>query len=227
MLQLPLDIVLDDLAQFDNFFSSGNELLFSRLRAIDTTSENFIFVWGNSKSGKTHLAQALCHHYDQKNFSVVYIPLSNPHLMPEIISELGQIDLICLDDLEAVIGKSDWEKALFDLYNSIKQLNKHLVVFSRHSPSDLNIGLADLESRLMAMEIYKINQLNDAQKVDFIQYKAKSRGFDISDEVASFILSRLSRSLADLVSSIEKIDQQSMILKRKVTIPLIKEIFQI
>ncbi len=227
MLQLPLDIILDDSAKFNNFFSAENNQLVSRLKNINQTKDNLIFVWGNTDSGKTHLAQALCHQFDSQDFSVAYIPLTNSLLSPEILNGIGEMNLVCLDDLDSIVGQANWEEALFDLYNLVKQLNNRLVIFSQYPPSELTLNLADLLSRFMAMEVYKINSLNEQQKQHFLQQRAQNRGLVINDDVAKFILSRQSRSLTDLIQSIEKIDEVSIAKQRKVTIPLVKEIFKL
>lgn len=226
MLQLPLDIVLDDSAKFDNFFSSNkNQQLLSRLKTIRDSKERFVFVWGSAETGKTHLAQSLCHQFDRSDFSVAYIPLANPLIRPEILKGIGTMDLICLDDIDTIVTQPDWQEALFDLYNLVKQFEHRLVIFSHQPPSELAFDLADLKSRLMAMEIYKIHSLDDQQKQRLLQQRAQNRGLFINDDVAKFILSRQSRSLTDLVESIEKMDEISIARQRKVTIPFVKEIF--
>jgi len=224
MLQLPLNVQLDDSAQFDNFFKADNLQLVSRLEQLLADSGDFIYIWGSPQTGKTHLAQALCHAFNSRHLSAAYLPLDNPEFTAEILDGMSFMDLVCIDNLEKVLSIPEWEIALFDLYNRLKQDNKLLVIFSHASPSNLPIQLADLQSRLTAMEIYRLEGLNDSQKIELFKTRASNRGLDISDEVIQFILSRYSRKLNDLMAILDKLDTSSIALKRKVTIPLVKEI---
>jgi DnaA-homolog protein len=255
MLQLPLDILLDDSAKFDNFYAASNQQLVSQLQLLAQVS-NFIYISGLEQTGKTHLAQAVCHLCDESNLSAVYLPLSNPNLSPDILIGMSHVDIVVIDDLEAIFegpNQMNWEKALFDLYNQLKQADKSLVIFSQILPTDhqelesidlitidlnsnnlnqhnkLNMAfkLADLKSRLNAMEIYQLLQLDDQQKSAFFIQRAANRGLEISQEVAQFILARQSRSMIDLINLLEQLDRSSIALKRKVTIPLVKQLFNL
>ena len=224
MLQLPLNVQLDDSAKFDNFYADNNRQLVTRLNQIQGQSDAFIYVWGATDTGKTHLAQALCHQANLAQLSTAYLPLENPQLAPLMLEGMGTMDVICIDNLENVVSKPDWELGLFNLYNQLKAEHKSLADFSHAAPFSLPIQLADLQSRLSAMEIYKLEGLQDHQKVELFKQRAANRGLDISEEVIRYIFSRHSRSLADLMTILERLDHFSIALKRKISIPLVKEI---
>ncbi|WP_444994249.1 DnaA regulatory inactivator Hda [Aliikangiella sp. IMCC44359] len=224
MLQLPLNIQLDDSAKFDNYFEKNNLQLVSRLKQLVNNQGDFIFVWGNAETGKTHLANAICHSFNQHELSAAYFPLDNKALTPDVLQGMAVMDFVCIDNFESIVGQNQWEVGLFDLYNNLKSEKKTLVVFADASPSALSINLADLKSRLGAMEIYKLEGLNDEQKADFFKNRAANRGLDISSDVARFILTRYSRSVKELINILDKLDRSSIVLKRKITIPLVKEI---
>jgi len=227
MLQLPLNVLLDDTARFDNFFTGANQQLNFRLQSLIDNPGEFIFVWGSSESGKTHLAQAVCRQFGENNKSAVYLPLDNIALTPEVLLGLSCMDLVCLDNVNAVSQSAEWQQALFDLYNNLKLDNKNLLLFSSAAPNQLALTLADLLSRFTAMEIYKLDSLDDQQKLVFFQQRAANRGIDVSAEVVHFLLARQSRSISDLIKMLDQIDLSSIALKRKVTIPLVKEIFNL
>ena len=224
MLQLPLNIQLDDSAKFANFLSAANEQLVSRLQSLNASTDDFVFIWGSTQTGKTHLAQALCHGFNQLGLSAAYLPLDNSELNAGVLEGMSFMDLVCIDNLEYVTSKPEWEIALFDLYNNLKLESKSLVIFSHGAPSSLPIQLPDLQSRLNAMEIYRLEGLDDEQKIELFLSRASNRGLEISEDVIRFIFSRYSRSLGDLMEILEKLDHSSIALKRKITIPLVKEI---
>lgn len=227
MKQIPLKVQLDDTATFDNFFVASNLQLIQKLKALSGKQSEFVYLWGANDSGKTHLAQALCSEFNSKSLTAAYLPLSDNELSPEILSGMSFMDLVCIDDLDSVAGNSDWENALFDLYNNLKLESKHLIVFSDKAPAQMEISLADLKSRLSAMEIYKIESLDDDSKIELFKTRAENRGLEIPIDVIKFITTRKSRSVSDLMEVLEKIDHSSMALKRKVTIPLVKDLFNL
>lgn len=224
MLQLPLKVQLDDSARFDNFISFDNQQLINKLCSLDINPGELLYIWGAKETGKTHLAQALCHHLNQSQKLPAYLPLDNPELSPEILEGMTMMDLVCIDNLDSAIGSQAWQLALFNLYNGLKSDNKSLVIFSHIPPNALSIQLADLLSRLNAMEVYKLNSPDEKQKFQIFCNRASQRGIDISTEVAKYIFTRQSRSMADLISLLEELDRSSIALKRKVTIPLVKQI---
>ena len=65
---------------------------------------------------------------------------------------------MCLDDLQEVIGNPDWEVAIFDLINRIRETGKTLLVIGAdQSPTNLSIHLPDLASRLTMGRSVSIN----------------------------------------------------------------------
>lgn len=227
MRQLPLNIHLDKTATFNNFYSNSNKQLLHLLQNISQQNHNFFYVWGGNGMGKSHLAQALCHDAASNNQSAVYYPLSLAGLQPEALDGLEDIDVVCLDDIDFVVSNTDWAEAIFNLFNNLKANQKSLVVFSALSPKNINLSLADLRSRFMSMETYRIKPINEQQQIEFVQALASYRGFDISVDVAQFLVLRCTRSVLDLVSVIEKLDGQSLAHKRKITIPFVKDILDL
>jgi len=254
MFQLPLKISLDSSATLKSFFVGSNTELVEKLRGysedrtyfveakdideadinlVDSNynssdTPNMLFVWGNHSSGKTHLAQAICQAFDlSTNKTCVYLPLNNEEISHHILDGLADIDLVCVDSLESVRGNYEWQVALFNLYNELKDSDKKLVIFSRETPLQMQLELADLTSRLSSMSIYKINKIDDDHLVEFIQTIGKNIGVEINVEVATFILNRSDRSIINLKRIITKLDEQSLALHRKVTIPFVKKILDI
>ncbi|MCW8880625.1 MAG: DnaA regulatory inactivator Hda [Kangiellaceae bacterium] len=226
MLQIPLQIQLNDDATFDNYYIGSNSQLVAKLQQLSLQQPDFVYVWGPSQSGKSHLAQALCAAYGDSGYGAAYLPLGESQLVPEILNGMQSMPLVCIDQIEKVESDADWANALFDLYNNMKLENHSLIIFGENAPSHSKWQLADLKSRLCAMEIYKIESLSDEDKHEIIRNRANNRGIELSTEVIKYIMSRRSRSINDLMQVLDKIDHSSMALKRKVTIPLVKELFE-
>ena len=59
-----------------------------------------------------------------------------------------------------------------------------------------------------------------------LKLRAHHRGFDLSDEVARFIIRRCSRDMGDLFILLQKLDNASLCAKRRLTIPFVKEVMR-
>lgn len=218
--QLTLGIRLRDDATYDNYYSGSNDSVVHNLK---TQEEPYVFLFGENGTGKSHLLQAACHQVGAKGFPVVYLPLAEEGLMPAMLDGLESMSLIALDDIEHVIDNDDWELALFNLYNRVREKGGNMIVSSSKPLASLNIKLADLRSRLSWGPIFQLTVLEDKEKQFALQQRAKNRGLDLADDVVHYLLKRSPRGMNSLFALFEKLDKASMVEKRKLTIPFIKD----
>ncbi len=225
-VQLTLNIKLKDEATFVNFIADSNTEAIKQLQAIsDGAGEQCMYIWGKPGSGRTHLLQACCHKAAQQNSSVIYLPLKQlPELSPQILEDLEQIKLVCLDDLDNIIGNKSWEEAIFHTFNKLKAQNNRLVIAASAPPKILDFDLADLKSRLSATMITQIQPLNDTQKIIALRIRAKARGLELSDQVCQYLLQHYSRDTTSIFAFLDRLDQASLTSQHKITIPFIKKV---
>ena len=228
-VQLPLSIQLRDDAAFANFYSGQNETLVNLLdmdkSVPGVASEQFIYLYGPPGVGCSHLLQAACHQVDRRRSRSIYLPMKElVDYSPQLLEGIERLQLVCLDDIGAVAGVQEWEEALFDLYNRLRDCRTRFLVAGHNLPKALNIQLPDLVSRLSWGLVFQVHPLNDQGKVAALKLRAHYRGFDLSDEVARFIIHRGSRDMAKLFGLLHKLDSASLRAKRKLTIPFVKEV---
>ncbi|NVK20886.1 MAG: DnaA regulatory inactivator Hda [Kangiellaceae bacterium] len=226
MQQIPLHIELKEDATFDNYIVGDNDILLAQLQAIAPLQQEFIYLYGDSGSGRSHLLQALAQQYSEHypQSLIAYLPLDNTMLVPQMLDGLSEFDCVCLDGFEAVTGDQEWETAIFNLYNSFKDGGKSLVITGLEAPAYLKTYLPDLKSRLSAMFIHAIKPLSDQDKLQFLSNKAQQRGLELSEDVAQFLLSRQQRDLPSLNHLLERLDHASLQAKRRLTIPFVKQV---
>jgi len=166
--QLTLGIRLRDDATFENYFAGQNEQV---VHNLETQEEPYVFLFGASGTGKSHLLQAACHETGQKDLPVVYLPLAEDGLMPAMLDDLENMSLIALDDIQ-----------LFNLYNRVREKGVNMLVSSTEPLASLNIKLADLKSRLSWGPIFQLSGLSDKEKQFALQQRAKNRGLDLGGQ---------------------------------------------
>lgn len=227
-IQLPLGVRLRDDATFANYYPGANAAALGyveRLCEADAGwTESLIYLWGGEGVGRSHLLQAACLRFEQRGEQAVYLPLAEVvEYGPALLDNLEQCELVCLDDLDAVAGRSDWEEALFHLFNRLRDSGRRLLLAASSSPRELPVQLADLQSRLTLALVFQLQSLSDEDKLRALQLRASRRGLHLSDEVGRFILTRGERSMSALFDLLERLDQASLQAQRKLTIPFLKE----
>ena len=228
--QLSLGVSLNDDATFENFYApdlARNALVVDGLRRqVEGEGEHFVYLWGAPGAGLTHLLQASCHYAQTLGQSVQYLPLRDMvgYAPEEIFAGLDSLDLVCLDCLASIAGRPDWELAIFNLYNMLREAGKKLLVAAEQGPQELAIGLADLRSRLQWGVTYQVRNLGDDDKQQALQMRARARGLELSDEVAQFMIQRLSRDTNELFWQLQRLDHASLAEQRKHTIPFVKKV---
>lgn len=228
--QLPLPLHQIDDDTLDNFYVGNNLLLLNSLhKNFAQLQQQFFYVWGGEGSGKSHLLKACANLFFLHQKPAIYVPLSkSQYFSPEVLDDLEYQSLICLDDLQAVVGHAEWELAIFDLFNRVREVGKALLLISANqSPPALQVNLPDLASRLSWGEIYQLTPLDDHQKIEVLQRNAHSRGLELPVETANFLFKRLDRNLQSLFDILNRLDKASLQAQRKLTIPFVKEILNL
>ncbi len=223
--QLTLGVQIRDDATFANFYKGNNANLVSCLQDfIVGNGEQFIYLWSAAGMGCSHLLQACCHAAHDQGQQAMYIPLRHhAEISPQIFEGIEHTDLVCIDDIDAVFGLVNWEEALLHLYNRTRDNNTRLIVAGNNVPPQLDCQLADLRSRLSWGLVFQLVDLNDEQKIQALQMRAFQRGMQLSRDVSVFLLRHYPRNMAELFAVLDQLDEASLVAKRRLTIPFVKE----
>ncbi len=228
--QLPLQVNLPDDAAFENFHVPASHVNALAVRALQQQlqpfGEQFIFLSGPQGSGVTHLLQAACRYAVASDYEAQYVPLDEfARLEPrQMLESLETLDLVCFDNLQAVLGSADWEGALFGFFNIMRDTGKRVVMAANRGPRELSVVLPDLQSRLVWGLVFQLQPLTDDDKRQVLKLRAKARGLELSDEVAEFIMRRAPRHTSELFNMLQRLDEASLIQHRRLTIPFVKDI---
>lgn len=224
--QQTLSLTLPEEKSFNSYWQGCNEVVLQQcLHCLSSGEDNYLYLWGETTVGKSHLLKACCHYSQEQGLSSVYIPLQqHQHSDPALLQGLEKMDVVCIDDIEAIQGNAAWEEAMFHYYNRFLPSKSRLIITGKLPPNQLALGLADLRSRLNAGVIMQVKALSDEDKLKALQSRAKARGIACSFPVAEYILNHCGRDMASLVDVLEKLDKATLIHKRTLTIPFVKMI---
>ncbi|MDD5577870.1 MAG: DnaA regulatory inactivator Hda [Methylobacter sp.] len=224
--QLPLHFEFRANQTFDNFFPGTNQEIITHLQnCIAGVGEQQIFLWGKAGQGKSHLLQACCREAQNQNHNSFYFDFSTLTLSdPAIFNGLDDCELVCLDNIEQIAGNAAWEQAVFNFFNQHRDYSHKLILSAVAAPNDIAIQLPDLKTRLSWGLTLKIQALADIDRIAALIFKAGQMGFEISPQAGNFLLTHSDRDLPSLWDLLEKLDRASLVAKRKLTIPFLKQI---
>ncbi len=228
-MQLPLNIQLPQAANFDSYVPGENLFLVELLKqCADLGGESQLYCWSEPGLGKTHLLQATVRLAAQNDHLCSYLPLGQLVGQPvSILDDLESVQLLCIDELEAIAGQPEWETALFALINRSRLRRSHLVFAAAANINKLPWTLPDLASRLSWGPVFQIKPLrNDADKIKVLQLRARGRGFEFPDELGTYMLGRYSRDIRRLCEQLETLDRASLSAQRRLTIPFAKSVLE-
>ena len=195
MRQLLLDFTQAPAPTFENFVPGRNaELLQALLLAARGDSpELVLYVWGERGAGKSHLARAFTE------------------------ATTGRPGVRVIDDVERL--EPDAQAALFNDF--IDRGFRVLLVTAQAAPGHLALR-RDLASRLATGVTYRVLPLTDDEKGAALSAHAHTRGFGLSEDVSSYLLTHARRDMGSLMAALDAIDRYSLETGRPVTVPLLK-----
>ncbi|GLX80103.1 DnaA regulatory inactivator Hda [Thalassotalea insulae] len=239
--QLTLSVQLPDDETFISYQSITNHTVTDLLKAfingapaqtrsgkekqVTDDSVKGFYLFGLTGVGKSHLLHASCAYAQELGLSSVCLSFSElQQLSVAVLDGLETIDVICLDDVQLIADNAQWQQAVFDLFNRVFEHNKKIIITGDKSVNQLGLTLPDLGSRLSWGLVEQLKPLSDEEKLTAIQFRAQQRGLLLSEEVARFLLTRLSREMNSLLDALDKLDKASIREQRRITIPFIKQV---
>jgi len=222
--QLPLGISLAPGATFDAYFRGPNGLALELLQAMAAgRGERQAYLAAAAGLGKSHLLQATCR--AAAGTQVAYLPLHGELARrPEVLEGLESLALVCIDGIECVAGREDWERGLFALVNQARHTGARLLFAARHVPGELGLALPDLVSRLAWGPVLQLAALDDDAKRDALATRARTLGLELPPAVTDYLVRHYPRDLAGQLARLEQLDRASLARGRRLTVPFVKEV---
>lgn len=225
--QLPLGFEPGELFTFESFVAGENSVAAGLARQTSVgTGESQLYFWGEAGLGKSHLLQASCNLAAKNQQTVCYLTQTEiAGQSADIFDGLEQLELICLDDIETWLIDDDWETALFNLINRVRENSHRLIMASAQPPEEAFVKLPDLRSRLSWGPVFQLQQLSDKEKYQALSFRARQSGLELPENVADYLMRRYPRDMFGLFERLAVLDKAAMATQRRLTVPLVKSVF--
>ena len=218
MNQKVLDIFLPkerSLDQLKNF--SFLKKMISEIELFFSNEENFLLLNIKEDLIRNYLFHASLNSYKTQP---KIIDLNEKIFNPDVF----KYPMVFIKNLSSHNLNQESEIFLFNGFNYCLNQNTKILFSSNDFIKNLDIKLADLESRLNTVLPVEILNPADEEKMNLINFELQQRGLEINDKEMQYIFTHHSRDLNSLLNLAEKLDEISHKEKKSISINLIKKI---
>ena len=214
---------------FDQFVvGSNNDFAYSAslsLASRKNGNQNSLFLLSKTGMGKSHLTQAVGRHILSERTSdrVYYITaedFSNEMVFAFRNNSIdkfknkyrNECDVLLLEDVHYLSGKDRTQVELALTLDTLFEANKKIIFSSCYLPSDIPKLNNELRSRLSCSLISNIDSPNFRTRVRILQKKAKLNGYNIPEDIISYLAGELTEDVRQLESGLLGITARSSLL---------------
>jgi len=200
-----------------NFFEenlirdTSNSNVLNFLDKFPNWETKLINIVGEKKSGKSFILQ-LFRKKNQFNY------ISNKEDFEKKYDELFLVDKLILDGFQIN------EDKFFSLINHFILHKKYLIISSREPLTMLEIKLLDLKSRLKEFLLIEIQNPSDDLIYSLILKYFSDNQIVIKKDLVEYIVKKIDRSYSSIEKFLIKLNDQSIIKKKKIDYKLINEV---
>ena len=214
MQQLLLELAPPPPPTLENFSPGKNGAALKALKEALEDGERFVFLWGRSGSGKTHLLRAFAG-AAAANGRAAYVQAANADW-----TDTGNLAAVAVDEVSRLDDTG--QIALFDLCNRMRGAGGLLAASGEAPPARLALR-ADLRSRLASGIVLQLHPLSDEDKAAALYAHAAGRGIALDAELVRYLLTHFDRDMGTQIAALDAVDRYSLQRKRPITRPLLKE----
>ena len=215
--QFPLELVhRPALGREDFLVSTSNAEAVGWIDRWPDWPGRALALCGPEASGKTHLV----HVWKERSAAAPFDPSRGG-------AETFSAKAVFIDDADGIAGDRERETALFHLYNVLKESGGHLLLSGKMPPSRWPIKTPDLASRLLTLAVAELTPPDEALLSAVLVKQFADRQITVGQDVIAFLVARMERSFAAATRWVEKLDRLALAQKRKITLPLVREILAV
>ena len=188
--QLNLDLAIKFDASLSDVSSPNWESVVDLVRQLHAGLVSQLYLYGGQDTGKTHLLTAICESFRDMGYSAIYLSLRDLlTLDPMVLASVENMDMVAIDDIDAIQGYPDWQEAVFHLINRHYE-NQHPIIFaSRVSVNALDFSLSDLVSRLAKAPTFELPSGRDREdRAMILQSILARRHWHFDERITTYLL---------------------------------------
>lgn len=200
---------------------SANEMAYAAAQAIIKEvgrKYNPLFIHGGVGVGKTHLIQAIGNEIKnvyQNKVKIRYVPsekFTNEVIwamrnkrMETIKEKYRLIDVLIIDDIQFIGGKTRTEEEFFHTFNALYENNKQIIISSDRPPRFIPTLEERLRSRFEGGMICDIGYPDYELRMAVLKAKLQEKQINLPQEVIDSIANKVKKNLRELEGVLNRI----------------------
>lgn len=216
MQQLTLDVRPQLAASLDDFVVGANLPLLAALRQQCAAADgSWLYLWGASGSGRSHLLQAAA---SEARRPARYLTAAATAQL-----QIEADELIAVDDVHLL--DADAQAALFRALIQAREARGSLILAGNAPPQQLQLR-EDVRTRIGQALIFELQPLDDTAKGTLLMQHAMARGISLDADIVEYLLRHGRRETRWLMEVLDALDEASLTQARPVTLPLLREVLR-
>ena len=220
-----LELPIDPDRSFEHFvIGPENRIAHAAAEAVaklPARAYNPLFIHGGVGLGKTHLLQAICLCYlntapDMRilytscnRFVESYADAVAKGEMHDFRHRFRDVDCLVIDDIHFLEKREKSQEEFFHTFNALYETGRQIVMSSDAAPADIPDLVPRLVSRFQSGLVTKVNPTLYETRVEIVLQKAKVKGVEVKDDIATFIASRFEGSVRELEGALNTVLAQA------------------
>jgi len=210
--QLIFDLNLPAAFSRENFIVTESNLeAYGWLNQWPDWPHHCLTIYGDEGCGKSHMGHIWIEEVKGASFTA---------------HEFDKVDFL-EDGMNILIDHAEKirnEERLFHLYNRVNQERGSVLLLSNTSPSQWDIKLADLKSRLNSIPSVKVLPPDDQLLEGVLRKLFTDHQLRVPENVLAFLLRHMERSFKAAVQLVNDLDHKALQEKRNITLPFVRQV---
>jgi chromosomal replication initiator protein len=200
---------------------NSNELAYAAVQAVINnvgTKYNPLFIYGKVGLGKTHLIQAAGNEVvrrGKKKSSVLYVTsekfindvvwaIRNKR-MEDVKKKYRDIDMLIIDDIQFIGGKTATEQEFFYTFNALYEQNKQIILSSDRPPASIPTLEERLRSRFEGGMVADVSYPDYETRLAILKTKAQANNWSIEEKITEVIAAKVQKNIRELEGVLNKV----------------------
>ncbi len=210
---------------FDTFVvGDSNSIAYAAAKSVAEApgaSHNPLFIYGGVGLGKTHIMHAIANYIlaHNKNTKILYVTAEqfvndyidsiknnkDNDLNKQFRQKYRSVDVLMMDDVQFLSGKTSTQEALFHTFNDLYQFRKQIILTSDRHPRELASLEERLQSRFQSGLTVDVTKPSIETRIAILQKKAYIKKYDISQKAIFFIAENITSNIRELEGALNKV----------------------
>ncbi|MCP6720107.1 MAG: chromosomal replication initiator protein DnaA [Patescibacteria group bacterium] len=200
---------------------SSNELAYAAVQAVTKDvgkKYNPLFIHGGVGLGKTHLLQAAGNEIKktyQEGVNVLYVTSEKfindvvwairNRRMEDVKKRYRNIDVLVIDDIQFIGGKTATELEFFYTFNVLYENNKQIIISSDRPPAAIPTLEERLRSRFEGGMTVDVSYPDYEMRLAILKTKVQEQGWSVEEKILESVATKVQRNIRELEGVLNKV----------------------